>query len=264
MLVLWLYVLSFFSPPPSSPLPVPHRLSETRLAGPLALSHIETSVLGTQTIDPVDFVAEINKERQKVGAPPLRMNNVLMQAATMRAAVIKKYQNFSHQDPHEGIELTTVLPKLNYHYVYASENIGMGGLSSADFVNGFMHSTSHRENLLDARLTDTGAAIVDGPYHEYYVNYAVQLFAIPGGQDEFLGYTKSDRDTYERALLSISRSLHPMRLGALKLFKQYNEKKIEGIRKQKQILVTVVSKMQKNIPLENNDVALILQYNTLL
>ncbi len=251
---------------PLPPLPVPNRITQTAYSGPLTLESYGVSVLGAQTIDRVDFVGEINKERVKAGAPPLRLSTVLMNAAKMRAGVILKYQNFSHQDPHEGIELGTVLPKLNYHFVYATENIGMGGVSAADFVRGFMASTYHRQNLLDARLTETGVAIVDGPYKQYYVNIAVQLFAIPGGEDEYRGYSAKERKQYEQAHSVITGKLNPFRRMVQKLLRNpdYSEKKIAAYTRQKKILETILVRMREDKPLQNLDVALILEYNTLL
>lgn len=251
---------------PLSPLPVPARISETAYSGPLTLDSYDVSVLGAQTIDPVDFVNEINKERAKTGAPLLRLSTVLMNAAKMRAEVILKYQNFSHQDPHEGIELATVLPKLKYHFIYASENIGMGGVSAADFVNGFMASTYHRENLLNPRLTETGAAIVDGPYKQYYVNIAVQLFAIPDGTDEYLGYSASDRTFYEESRRSLAAKLNPIRRITQQMLRNpdYTDERIKTYSRQQEILETILARMRDNKPLENPDVALILEYNTLL
>ncbi len=251
---------------PLPPLPVPERITQTAYSGPLTLESYNVSVLGAQTIDRVDFVNEINKQRVNVGAPPLRLSTVLMNAAKMRAGVILKYQNFSHQDPHEGIELGTVLPKLNYHFVYATENIGMGGVSAADFVNGFMASTYHRQNLLDPRLTETGAAIVDGPYKQYYVNIAVQLFAIPGGEDEYRGYSAKERKQYEQAHTILTGKLNPFRRIVQQLLRNpdYSEKKITTYSRQKKILETILVRMREEKPLQNPDVALILEYNTLL
>jgi len=249
-----------------SPLPVPPRTTEISLSGPLVLRTVNESVLGAQTIDPVDFVNEINAARAKSGSPPLRLNATLMRAAKMRAEVIKKHQNFSHQDPYEDIELGTVLPKLQYSFVYASENIGMGGISAANFVEGFMNSTSHRNNLLDPKLTDTGAAIVDGPYKQYYVNYAVQLFAIPGGQAEYLGYKDSDKEVYEAELASVKENLHPLIWVIQKVRRNpvYTDAYYTKLKRQQFILETVLARMRDTKPLENRDVTLILEYNSLL
>jgi len=248
------------------PLPVPVQISQTSLSGPLTLSTVENSVLGAQTIDSIDFVDEINAARTKANIPELRLNATLMRAAKMRANVIKKYQNFSHQDPYEGIELGTVLPKLQYSFIYASENIGMGGISASNFVEGFMNSTSHRKNLLDPTLTDTGAAIVDGPYKQYHVNYAVQLFAIPGGQDEYLGYKNTEKQLYEAEFAAVNANLHPLIWFVQRLKKnpRYTDAYYEKLKRQQIILKTILSRMRETKPLNNHDVALILEFNTLL
>ena len=249
-----------------APLPVPTHISQTSLSGPLTLATVGNSVLGAQTIDPIDFVDEINKVRAKANAPELRLNATLMRAAKMRAEVIRKHQNFSHQDPYEGIELTTVLPKLQYSFVYASENIGMGGISASNFVEGFMNSTSHRNNLLDPRLTDTGAAIVEGPFKQYYVNYAVQLFAIPGGTAEYLGYKDTEKQLYEAEYAAVNANLHPLIwfVARMKKNPRYTDAYYEKLKRQQVILGTILSRMRETKPLNNQDVAMIIEFNTLL
>lgn len=263
------FIIGFrMSPSPTTllPLPILTHGREISYSGPLLLTSINQSVLGAQTIDPIDFVNEINKVRESAGAPLLRLNMTLMKAASMRAEVIRKHQNFSHQDPFEGIELGTVLPKLEYSFVYASENIGMGGISASNFVTGFMNSTTHRNNLLDPTLTETGAAIVDGPYKQYYVNYAVQLFAIPAGKDEYLGYKDKDRLLYEKELAAVKTNLHPL-VWFVEQIRQnptYTNAYRKKLKRQKIILETILSLMHDTKPLENKDVALIVEYNTLL
>lgn len=249
-----------------TPIRIPDHVTQLSYSGPLSFETLGVSVLGAATIDPIDFVNEINKERAKISAPALRLSTVLMKAAQMRADVILKHQNFSHQDPHEGIELGTVLPKLNYHYIYAAENIGMGGVSAPDFVNGFMNSTHHKATLLDPRLTETGAAIVDGPYFQYYVNIAVQLFSIPGGPEEMLGYTAAEKIQYEKTLTALSGRLNPIRRFTQQILgnPEYSDTSVEKFTRQKKILETVLTRMRNNEPLQNNDVALILEYNGLL
>lgn len=179
----------------------------TILPDPLVAPTVTSSVLGAETIDPRDIVTYVNEERMKRGIRPLRVNTTLMKAAEMRANVILKHQNFSHQDPYEKIQLDTVLPLLKYPYKYASENIGMGDSSGRAFVTGFMNSPSHRANLLDPRLAETGVAIVTGPYKQYYVNIAVHLFAEPWDTAAFAGYTERDEEEYKKLLVDIGKQL---------------------------------------------------------
>lgn len=191
---------------PLASLPVPS-VYQVYLTSPLTIVPLSTVILGAQTIDPDDIIKYVNIERKKTGSPPLKISPVLKMAAEDRARVILQYQNFSHQDPFEGIELATVLPAKNYYFAYASENIGMGGVSAQDFVGGFMNSISHRENLLNPQLKESGVAVVTGPYKEYYVNIAVQIFAVPTSQDKFLGYTPKDIEFYKNLMINLGANL---------------------------------------------------------
>ncbi|MEK7065483.1 MAG: CAP domain-containing protein [Patescibacteria group bacterium] len=267
VLIVGLIVGFVFTRPQKNPspyLPIP-KTSKVFLPGALTLPHVESSVLGAQTIDPLEFIQAINNERTKTGAPILRVSSILMKAAQMRADVILKHQNFSHQDPFEGIELLTVLPKVNYHYAYASENIGMGGVSGPDFAGGFMNSTSHRDNLLNPALTDTGAAIVTGPYKQYYVNIAVQLFAIPGGLDEELGYTKEDIKKYKKQLSYLDNQLLPIRwvVERLVVGSSYTDDRRQKLERQRTIVASVYERMTEEEPLTPADALLVAEYNKL-
>lgn len=248
-------------------LPVPNHVSTLSYSGPLILPLTTyKNILGAETISPVEFVEVINRERENVNAPPLRLNTTLMRAAKLRADVMRDHQNFSHQDPYEHIELGTVLPKLNYRFVYAEENIGMGGVSAPDFVNGFMNSSRHRQALLDPRFTETGAAFTDGPYDRWYVNYAVQIFAIPNGTDEYLGYNSIQKETYESMLAAVEENLNPLLWTVARLSRnpRYTDTYYRSLTRQRMILRTIVPIMQKQKPLTNEDVSLILEYNGLL
>lgn len=267
VLIVGLIVGFVFTRPQENPspyLPIP-KTSKVFLPGALTLPHVESSVLGAQTIDPLDFIGAINNERSKTGAPILRVSSILMKAAKMRADIILKHENFSHQDPYEGIELVTVLPKVNYAYAYASENIGMGGTSGPDFAGGFMNSVTHRNNLLDPNLTDTGAAIVTGPYKQYYVNIAVQLFAIPGGTDEKLGYTEEDIKKYKDQLNYLNDQLLPIRwvVERLVVGSSYTDDRRQRLERQRTIVAAVYELMKENKPLSVDDALLVQEYNTL-
>lgn len=247
---------------PLAYLPVP-RIASIDLPAGLTFPSYETSVLGAQTILPTDIVKYVNIAREENGAKPLRLSTILMKAAQMRADVILKYQNFSHQDPYENIELATVLPKLNYHFVYASENIGMGGQSAEDFVKGFIGSPSHKANLLNPNLSDTGIALVTGPYKQYYVNIVVHIFAIPGGKEEYLGYTAGDIKKYKSLLNEVNIKLNPIvwTVNRLRDNSEFTDKRYQRLVRQKEILTNIYMLMQKEKPLQNAQVALILEYN---
>lgn len=259
--VIVLFFLSFNLPSPKR-LNIPQE-KEVFLPPPLQFTNIYFNVLGMQKIEPGDIIRFVNLERQKRGIPELRTADKLTEAASMRSKVILKYQNFSHQDPYEGIELTTILPKVNYHFVYASENIGMGGVSAEDFVAGFMNSTSHRENLLNSELLESGAAVATGQYHEYYVNIAVQLFGIPSGKDEFYGYNESDKKYYRASLNRLNYQLNPVIFTVSNIFGK-NNSDLMKLKRRQEILQILNKKIEEENPFYDDEITLIKEYNSYL
>lgn len=247
---------------PLANLPVPDG-SRVYIPDPLVFTPFSPYVLGAQPIAGDDIVKYVNVERKKQGTAPLRVNPLLSKAAKMRADIIFKHQNFSHQDPFEGVELTTVLPRVGYFYRYATENIGMGGSSAEDFVGGFMHSTSHRINLLNPALTESGAAVVDGPYQKWYVYVAVQLFAVPASKEEWLGYSEKDTLYYKQLLDNIN--------GNLKFTQGFLDKKIGNqayytgwkhiLLRQQAIVEALYSSMKEEVPWREDQLTLIAEYN---
>ena len=237
--------------------------SKTYFPPVLFFPHISFNVLGSQAIAPTDIVRYVNIERNKRGEQSLVINEKLTAAARLRAEVILKHQNFSHQDPFEGIELTTVLPKVGYYFTYASENIGMGGISGEDFVKGFMNSTSHRLNLLNPDLYHTGVHVVTGPYKQYYVNIAVQLFAIPADKNEYLGYNETDKKNYRNLLTNYNLQLNPVILTVSKIVNKdtSGSVKINNIKRQKEILTELFARMNEEKPFEEKQANLIKEYN---
>jgi hypothetical protein len=233
------------------------------LPGPFIEPIIESPVLGAETINPRDIITYVNNERMKIGAPPLRENKTLALAAQMRADVILKHQNFSHQDPYEHIQLDTVLPRLGYPFTWASENIGMGDNSGKAFVNGFMSSPSHKANLLNPALQETGVAIVTGAYQQYWVNIAVQLFAIPTTKERYLGYRKEDIEEYKKTLDEIEAqlALTNERLQNKVGDEEYYEGWQKILIRQREIVATLYGTMLEEQPFVKNLVTLMSEYN---
>lgn len=230
---------------------------------PIIFNLSNKNVLGAQTLDPRDIITYVNEERLKRGAPALRVNPTLTKAAQMRADIILKYENFSHQDPFEHIQLDTILPLLHYTFAFASENIGMGDSSSKEFVNGFMHSPSHRDNLLNPKLTQTGVAIVTGPYKQYYVNIAVQLFAIPASEEQYLGYTNINIEEQNNLIEELKTQLTQVKnvVGTSDNRKTYYQNWEKLLVRQLEIASYIYEAMKKRTPLNNNFATLITEYN---
>lgn len=235
----------------------------TFLPGVLDLRGVKSAVLGTEAIvDPHDIVSYVNLERKKINISELTVSPLLEQAAKMRALVILKYQNPSHQDPFEKIQLDTVLPQVGYSFVYATENIALASGNSAGFVAGWMNSPSHRKNLLDPVLKETGVGVTYGKVGDYYVTIAVQLFAVPTQPEKFRGYNESDITNTSNLLNSINAEI-----GRTNIFLvQYKEssyysewKKI--LTRQKEILGELLTLMNKGLPYEEKHYQLMAEYN---
>lgn len=238
-------------------------ITRINLPPPLQLATLSSSILGAQTFNAADIVTYVNIEREKRGIVPLRINTILTKAAQKRADVILKYQNFSHQDPYENIELASVVPEFGYHYMYASENIGMGGISGDDFVKGFMNSTSHRENLLNKDLVDTGIALVTGQYQNYYVNIAVEIFAIPATKEEYLGYTVRDVQKYKNLLSNTELQLNPLiwHINNVINSSPYSDKKYQKLQRQNEILSQLYFQMIQEKQFTTFHLNLIYEFN---
>ena len=99
----------------------------------------------------VKVVELANAEREKAGVPAVPVDPQLMKLAAIRAEELAT--SFSHTRPNGEGDQYTGLP--NYEWVMC--NLGMGYLSPAEVVNGWMHSPGHRRNMLYAGHDSVGA-----------------------------------------------------------------------------------------------------------
>lgn len=111
-----------------------------------------------------------NRERARVGAPPLHIDWALVDAANVRARELTT--RFSHTRPDGSSCENTVPGRL------LGENIGAGYPSVEAAFDGWMHSEGHRQNILRPEYTGFGAAVCYDPDTEYQY-YWVQLFDLP-------------------------------------------------------------------------------------
>lgn len=111
-----------------------------------------------------------NQERAKVGAPPLHLDQAIVNAANVRARELTV--RFSHTRPDGSSCEKTIPGKL------LGENIAAGNVTVEETFNGWMHSDGHRRNILRPEYTGFGAAVCYDPDTEYKY-YWVQLFELP-------------------------------------------------------------------------------------
>lgn len=117
----------------------------------------------------------VNIERANAGAAPLVLDEALCNAANMRAIEMDYSGNFSHTRP-DGRDCVTVFSFCEISFYTCGENIAAGYPTPAAVVEGWMNSTGHKANILNAAFTKMGLGYSTGGGGEYG-HYWAQEFA---------------------------------------------------------------------------------------
>jgi uncharacterized protein YkwD len=106
-----------------------------------------------------------NQIRQANGRSSLALDPVLVQVARARAQDMAAKNYFAHTSP-SGETAFSLLGGAGYAYTIAGENIARNNYPDSESVevamNGFMNSTGHRNNILDARYGRIGVGMAIG------------------------------------------------------------------------------------------------------
>lgn len=142
----------------------------------------DNSLLASAKVNTVTYSAYasevlrlVNIERDKVGAAHLVLDGALCDAANMRAIEMDYSGNFSHTRPN-GSDCFTVFSFCNISFYTCGENIAAGYPTPAAVVDGWMNSTGHKANILNAAFTKMGLGYSTGGGGEYG-RYWAQEFA---------------------------------------------------------------------------------------
>jgi hypothetical protein len=120
-----------------------------------------------------------NLERQMAGLEILEINQQLSEAARLKAEDMLKKQYFEHVSP-DGIGPADLVVRVDYQYLATGENLAMGNFENDEkLVAAWMASQGHRENILNAKYTQIGIAVVQGIYEGKKTWMAVQEFGRP-------------------------------------------------------------------------------------
>lgn len=126
-----------------------------------------------------DILVIVNKERATAGLPPLTYNTRLSAIAEIKAVDMINKQYFAHVAP-DGTDIAALAKRYSYLYLNLGENLAMGDfVSSAEVMDGWMHSPGHRANILNKNYTEIGISAVQGTYQGNYIWFAVQEFGRP-------------------------------------------------------------------------------------
>jgi uncharacterized protein YkwD len=123
------------------------------------------------------IVQMTNAERSNAGLPVLRSSAQLMEAARLHADQMARLGRLEHvlsgaQYPRPEDRLAAA----GYQWSSYAENIAMGQSTAAAAMDGWMHSSGHRANILSTSNTEIGVGYArDSAGRPYYV----QVFGRP-------------------------------------------------------------------------------------
>lgn len=108
------------------------------------------------------IVAAVNEQRRKAGAPPVKANADLDEAAQRHAKDMLTRSYFAHQSP-SGTTVRERAKAAGYRWRTIGENIAEGQLSVAEVMDTWMNSPGHRRNILDKDFKELGVGLAMGP-----------------------------------------------------------------------------------------------------
>jgi len=125
---------------------------------------------------PEQILLAVNTERQKKDLKPLRPNEKLTKAAQNKAQDMSDKNYFSHISPVDGKKWSDFIKESDYSYHVAGENLANGFQDVPRMVESWMNSPSHKENILNKEVTDTGIGISFGKLGDIPTIFVVQDF----------------------------------------------------------------------------------------
>ncbi len=122
------------------------------------------------------IIIAVNLQRQEQGLPPLITNDKLTKAAEAKAKDMADKSYFSHISPIDGKKWSDFIKESGYKYDVAGENLANGFDTTDTMVTAWIDSPSHRENILNPSVDETGLAISYGKLKKNPTIFVVQVF----------------------------------------------------------------------------------------
>ncbi|VEI05454.1 CAP domain-containing protein [Kurthia zopfii] len=123
-----------------------------------------------------EIIRLVNKERAKYKLKSLKQNRELGRIAMIRSEDMASLNYFGHTSPTYG-RWSNLLYSSEYPFKFAGENLAAGFSKPKEYVNAWMASPTHRDNILNKRFTKIAVAIAPGKKRSKYPTYATQWFA---------------------------------------------------------------------------------------
>lgn len=116
-----------------------------------------------------EIITLVNAERIKNGLNPLKENTLLNKSAELKAKDMIERDYWSHNSP-EDVETWVFFKKVGYPYTEAGENQAKNFYDVNNIVNGWMLSSTHKENILKSVYEETGVGVVYPTKDSYLFN----------------------------------------------------------------------------------------------
>ncbi len=129
---------------------------------------------------PGEIIALTNTERAENNAGVVTEDALLDKAAQAKADDMAANGYFSHVGP-DGKTPWQWVAGSGYKYQYAGENLAVRFVDSADVINAWMESPTHRANIVKGVYTAIGVGVAQGMYEGQSATFVVQYFATPLG-----------------------------------------------------------------------------------
>lgn len=124
------------------------------------------------------LLSETNARRTQAGLAPLQLNESLSHAAAGKAQHMFAHNYWAHNAP-DGTSPWDFILGAGYDYAYAGENLAKNFLTSAQVVDAWIASETHRDNIMKDSYTQIGFAIVNGVLLGEETTLVVQMFGTP-------------------------------------------------------------------------------------
>ncbi|MEI6728309.1 MAG: CAP domain-containing protein [bacterium] len=134
----------------------------------------DTAEASTYNEDQV--IVAVNKRRIDNGLPQLIINEKLTKAAHSKAKHMQDNEYFSHIDAKTGKKWSDFIKEQDYDYVVAGENLANGFYDVDSMVQAWIDSPTHRENIMNTSVTETGMGISYGKLNGSPTIFVVQMF----------------------------------------------------------------------------------------
>lgn len=131
-----------------------------------------------------EIIDLVNEEREYEGLSSLEFNETLRTAARVRSKELLLNDHFDHTRPDGRAWQTVFDDAVPMSYRAAGENLatitmerGYKSFTAEDWMDLWMNSESHRENILRDGFTHIGVGVCFEKDGDSYTAYATQLFA---------------------------------------------------------------------------------------